>query len=167
MELHLPHTFGFPSRTTAGQQGRTAGQGRSADSRRGRRTRSRPTAPTSARSAPLCSAPFPCSATAAPQRCPAAYGPAALPVWLSRGLPLPLPAHGHTDGRRSSLSPTEATSDPTTQRRTTCAALAEHLGGWAGSTVLGWVSDGELTKWCGWGKRAAFGEIVLLSDLLL
>lgn len=45
--------------------------------------------------------------------------------------------------------------------------LAEHLGGWAGSTVLGWVSDGELTKWCGWGKRAAFGEIVLLSDLLL
>jgi len=124
LELHLPHTFGFPSRTTAGQQGRTAGQGRSADSRRGRRTRSRPTAPTSARSAPLCSAPFPCSATAAPQRCPAACGPAALPVWLSRGLPLPLPAHGHTDGRRSSLSPTEATSDPTTQRRTTCAAPA-------------------------------------------
>lgn len=51
LELHLPHAFGFPSRTTAGQQGRTAGQGRSADSRRGRRTRSRPTAPTSARSA--------------------------------------------------------------------------------------------------------------------
>lgn len=74
--------------------------------------------------APLCSAPFPSSATAAPQRCPAACGPAALPVWLSRGLPLPLPAHGHTDGRRSSLSPTEATSDPTTQRRTTCAAPA-------------------------------------------
>lgn len=131
LELHLPHTFGFPSLTTAGQQVRTAGQ----DSRAGQQGRAVPptpaglAAPAPARQrppqrAPLCSAPFPCSATAASQRYPAACGPAALPVWLSRGLPLPLPAHGHTDGRRSSLSPTEATSDPTTQRRTTCAAPA-------------------------------------------
>ena len=48
MKFHLPHTFGFPSRTTVGRQGGTAGQGRSADSYRGSRTRSRPAAPTSA-----------------------------------------------------------------------------------------------------------------------
>lgn len=122
MELHLPHTFGFPSRTTAGQQGRTAGQGRSADSRRGRRTRSRPTAPTSARSAPLCSAPFP---AVPPPPLSAAPRPTGLPPFPSGSREAYRSRCPHTDTPTAAAPPSARRKRPPTPQPS--AALPARL----------------------------------------
>lgn len=122
LELHLPHTFGFPSRTTAGQQGRTAGQGRSADSRRGRRTRSRPTAPTSARSAPLCSAPFP---AVPPPPLSAAPRPTGLPPFPSGSREAYRSRCPHTDTPTAAAPPSARRKRPPTPQPS--AALPARL----------------------------------------